>query len=223
MKEITLPKIFEPFYCNDLVRLGKQNDGGYLVNIEDVKKTSRLISFGVGDDTSFEEDFIKVNSCVVDAYDGTIEQIPPFFQHDNYTLHHSNIGHGIDKKRLCDVLSAPDENLFLKCDIEGAEYQILDELIVHSSKFCGMALEFHDIYEYPLFNLLSNFISKIDQKLIHIHLNNWSYLETPTGYLPGCVELSFSSSKNISLSPVILPHDLDSPNAPMRDEFRILF
>jgi hypothetical protein len=31
MKDITLPKIFEPFYCADLIRLGKDNDGGYLV------------------------------------------------------------------------------------------------------------------------------------------------------------------------------------------------
>ena len=40
--EIQLPKIFKPFECNQLVRLGKDGDGGYLVNMHDVEKSNLL-------------------------------------------------------------------------------------------------------------------------------------------------------------------------------------
>ena len=31
MKNVTLPKILQPYSCADLIRVGKDNDGGYLV------------------------------------------------------------------------------------------------------------------------------------------------------------------------------------------------
>lgn len=223
MKDILLPKIFEPFYCEDIIRLGKDHDGGYLVNREDVLKTTRLLSLGVGNDISFEEDFIKLNDCPIDAYDGTIDKNVSFFSGANRNLHLENIGHGIGTTKLSHILSEEDRNVFLKCDIEGSEYEILNELIMHSHKFSGMVIEFHDIYESPLYNAISNFMSKIDLKLVHTHMNNHSYAESPTGYLPGCIELSFTSSKNIALAGVSLPHKLDMPNLSTRDDFRITF
>jgi hypothetical protein len=223
MKDITLPKILEPFYCPNIIRLGKDHDGGYLVNKEDVLKSSRLLSFGVGDDTSFEEDFVKLNDCKIDAYDGTIEKQSEFFSNENRTLHFNNVGHKLGFKKVSNMLSETDKDVFIKCDIEGAEYEILDELIIYSSKLSGIVIEFHDIHEYPLFNLLSNFIAKTSLKLVHTHMNNWSYLETPNGYLPGCIELTFTSSDNIMLSSVSLPHRLDMTNAECREEFRISF
>jgi hypothetical protein len=223
MKDMFLPKIFEPFYCADLIRLGKDNDGGYLVNKEDILKSERLLSFGVSTDISFEEDFVKLNVCPIDAYDGTISHAFDFFI-GNRKMHNYNIGYKTGNKKIADLISENDKNVFLKCDIEGSEYEILDELIVHSSKFSGMVIEFHDVYENILFNLLTNFISKIDLKLIHIHMNNNSYVEAPNNtYGPGCVELSFTSSKNISLDKVTLPHALDMVNHLDREEFRILF
>jgi hypothetical protein len=224
MKDVTLPKIFEPFYCPDLIRLGRVNDGGYLVNKEDVLKTTRLLSFGIEDDISFDEDFAKINDCQVDAYDGTIEKDFAFFSEPHRNLHKVNIGYKSGCKRISDLLSYDDRNVFLKCDIEGSEYEILDELITHSHQFSGMIIEFHEAYQYPLFNLISNFISKTDLKLVHTHMNNISYAEMPNGdCLPGCIELTFTSSRNIMLSKVTLPHELDMPNTTTRDEFRISF
>jgi len=223
LKDIILPKIFEPFYCKDIIRLGRDHDGGYLVNRQDILKSTRLLSLGVGDDISFEQDFIKINDCQIDAYDGTIEKDVNFFTGDKRKLHIENIGHGIGTTKLSDILSEDDQNVFLKCDIEGSEYEILKEVIVHSHKFSGIVIEFHDAYESPLYNAILNFMSKINLKLVHTHMNNISYAESPNGYVPGCLELSFTSSNNISLTGVSLPHKLDMPNTPTRDDFRIAF
>ena len=61
---IKLPKIFRPFECLQLIRLGKDNDGGYIVNKHDVDKTDLLISFGIGNDWSFEKVFLKIITAV---------------------------------------------------------------------------------------------------------------------------------------------------------------
>ena len=52
---IHLPYFFKPNYKTDLLRLGKENDGGYCVPKESLKDTSILYSFGLGEDWSFEE------------------------------------------------------------------------------------------------------------------------------------------------------------------------
>lgn len=220
---MSLPKILQPFYCPDLIRLGKDNDGGYLVNKEDVLKSAQLLTLGIGDDISFEEDFVKINDCPIEAYDGTIENNFEFFLKPNRNLNIQNIGDREGHKKIRNILSDSDRNVFLKCDIESAEYEILEDLIIHSNKFSGMVLEFHRIDIYALFNLMTNFISKADLKLVHTHVNNSSYIQTPTSYIPDCVELTFTSSRNISLHGATFPHRLDMPNQASHCEFRLIF
>ena len=58
---MNLPYIFKPLYEYDLIRLGKDNDGGYLIGLSTVKKTETLISLGIHDEWSFEKDFQKLN------------------------------------------------------------------------------------------------------------------------------------------------------------------
>jgi hypothetical protein len=201
--------------------LGKDYDGGYLANLEDVKKTDRLYSLGIGNDISFEEDFAEFNNCTIDAYDGTIETPPFSFFTGNRRFHRENIVMGRMNKIIGNA-----HNVFLKCDIEGSEYEILDELIENSFRFSGMVIEFHEIHKYHLFNELTSFIAKIDLKLIHVHANNNSYTEILDEgvFIPDCIELTFTSSKNIEYRKHIeLPHKLDMPNAKEREDFRIVF
>ena len=54
-----LPKSFKPKYNFDLIRLGRNNDGGYLVGKNTIKNTENLISIGIYDDWPFEKDFKK--------------------------------------------------------------------------------------------------------------------------------------------------------------------
>jgi hypothetical protein len=222
MKIMHLPKILQPFYTENIIRLGKNNDGGYLVNSEDVYKTNRLISFGIGGDISFEESFLRMNRCPADLYDDRDFEDQNFLN-DNCRVHKATIGdQGI---RLTDLLKEDDCNVFLKCDIEGAEYDILDDIIRSSKVFSGFAIEFHDIHQYHRFNLLTNFISKIDQKLVHIHVNTWSYVvDNQNQYIPSVVEMGFSSSSNLRYHKnLMLPHPLDMSNDPDNEDFKLIF
>ena len=69
-----LPNNFSYQSASDLVRIGRDNDGGYLVSKSDVEKSDMLIAFGVNDDWSFEQDFKKMKNVEVFAYDASISQ-----------------------------------------------------------------------------------------------------------------------------------------------------
>ena len=51
----------KPLKIPNLVRLGRNADGGYVVDLNIIKKSNILISFGMGSDWSFELDCIKKN------------------------------------------------------------------------------------------------------------------------------------------------------------------
>jgi hypothetical protein len=226
MVEIKLPRILQPFYCHDLVRLGKDNDGGYLVNLEDVKKSNALISFGIGTDISFEKDFQTHNNCDVRAFDGTIDQFDTTFFKGNKVFMKKNISleDSEETASLPTILNNIVGKAFLKCDIDGFEYQIFDQLIDNSHRFSGIVIEIHDIAVLANFDLLADFIAKLDLQLIHLHMNNYSYYDHNGVITPNVIELTFTSSFNTVLKrDLTLPHRLDMPCNPDGLDFSMTF
>ena len=57
-----LPNSFKPKKLYNLIRLGSDNDGGYLVEVDSHKKTKTLFSFGLGNDWHFERMFQRLLS-----------------------------------------------------------------------------------------------------------------------------------------------------------------
>lgn len=224
MTTVYFPKILQPFYCEDLIRIGKSFDGGYLVNKKDVEKTDVLLSVGIGDDCSFEEQFVRVKNCPVVAYDRS-SKLHEFFT-GSRKLIYKNMSDTTtnDTIGFVDALKEFDSNVFFKCDIEGDEYKILDDIITNSHKFSGMVLEVHELTEYKNFDTIADFVSKIRMDLVHVHINNYSYIQHGENYTPQVLELSFTSSKNVSLKRELnLPHRLDMPCNPVGKVFSIVF
>ena len=54
-------KFLKPYLCKDLKRLGRNQDGGYVVSLNSVINSNYLISFGLGLDWSFELDYLEFN------------------------------------------------------------------------------------------------------------------------------------------------------------------
>ncbi|MEE2769842.1 MAG: hypothetical protein VX835_02020 [Pseudomonadota bacterium] len=67
-----LPPFFSFKTAKDLIRLGKNNDGGYLVSKSDVDQSDVLIGLGISDDWSFENDFSKLKKIKIFAYDASV-------------------------------------------------------------------------------------------------------------------------------------------------------
>lgn len=112
--------------------------------------------------------------------------------------------------------------IFLKIDIEGSEYRILDDIIRLQNNICGLVIEFHDV-DLNL-NKILNFISKLSLNLVHIHGQNpggENYLDSNGD--PTQIELTFSNSQTFTNSEVKIPHYLDQPSDPRFNEVKLVF
>lgn len=111
------------------------------------------------------------------------------------------------------------KNIFLKIDIEGSEYEIIDKIAYYQKKFVGIVIEFHKCGQ----NLekISDFINKIDLELSHIHANNNDYSDE--NGVPETIEISFSRSPKRLGNYISLPNRLDRPNKKNRKEIVLKF
>ena len=235
----TLPEQFHPHACADLIRIGRDGDGGYLVSQTDVMAAEVLIGLGINDDWSFEEHFSQLNNCDLFAYDASVGEkkfrkkllraIPKFF---NFKIlsralktylgykrffrgnkHHIEQFVGLDYPPLHvgfdHVLTKINaRKAFLKIDIEGSEYRVLDQLLANTDLITGMVCEFHDCDLH--LDAISRFIADLDMTLVHVHANNTSPVKDQQ--LPLVLELTFSSNQTSDAKVDRLPHSLDMPN-----------
>ncbi len=134
--------------------------------------------------------------------------------------------HGSKDVAISDVLQTlKSENLILKCDIEGFEYEILENLLLEIDRFSLLVIEFHEVNLY--YNNLVSFLSRIgnSHQLVHLHANNYNSILGSHG-IPEVLELTFSQGvkfDNNSRRETLPILDLDSPNAPNLPDFQITF
>ncbi len=116
-------------------------------------------------------------------------------------------------------------NIGLKIDIEGDEYNIIDGINCNSEKINFLIIEFHKIDKNKeiFFNSVKKLLEIFD--IIHLHGNNHELL-LPDGF-PKVIEISFVNKKN-NLSYVNFPtsfpiEGLDYPNNPLLPDIKINF
>jgi|CXWL01.1.fsa_nt_gi hypothetical protein len=64
---------WKPIHIDDLIRLGRPEDGGYVISRRCVEETQVLFSLGISEDWSFEEAFIRENRrTTVIGIDGSV-------------------------------------------------------------------------------------------------------------------------------------------------------
>ena len=264
MKKNKLPEslnFLAPTLVEDLIRLGRDGDGGYVVQKAAVMKTKYLISLGICDDWSFEESFKRqIPGLPIDAYDfsvstktfanGIIKNIQKlitgrsslkevsrsirilasykrFF--NGNTRHFKERVHDTKTKKndvtIEEIIQrAPSQNIFLKMDIEGSEYRVIDEILKHSTSITGLAIEFHDTIPYRV--MFVDAITKLLDKftIVHIHGNN--YGRCGADGLPDVLEISFSN-KSICQEKEKRNHlpinGLDHPNSPKKPDYPLIF
>ena len=254
-----LPKQFKPKHKYNLIRIGRNNDGGYLVEKDSISKSNSLVSFGIGLDWSFEKDFLNYQKIPIHCYDHTLKYsyIKKFSKNSLFSLlkpsmwtlnvfrelkkniflykdyknffkgdiihFRTAIGIGFRRIRLKEIFHRINHTpIFLKIDIEGSEYRILEEIIELQDFICGIVIEFHniDLHEDKILSFINNF----KLKLVHVHAQNpggEQYL-TESGD-PTQLEMTFSNVKNfLDINPEI-PHNLDQASDSRFKEINLYF
>jgi len=215
------------------IRLGSKGDGGYVIGTG-FGNYDCYISAGVSDEESFSRDFInmynmsKYNSF---AFDGTITNYPYHYTR-NISFIRKNIGPTIDDNNVnLSNLIRTNDNIFLKMDIEGAEFDWLLSLKNEElNKFKQIAIELHGLNG-------DNFGCTNDKKLlclqklsenhylVHAHANNYNKL---INNIPDVIELTYIRkqcfNKEPSLNKTPLPiHNLDYKNSLLYPEISLNF
>jgi len=244
----TLPKFFIFKSAEDLTRIGRKNDGGYLISKSDLYKSEILVSLGISDDISFEKQFIKEKNVDLIAYDGSLTikfwikrilveflknplnfyALKIFFSFKNLfkgkrKLIKKFVGLDTIDKNYCTLSSILDnldhKDIFLKIDIEGYEYRLLNTLISNHHNICGLVIEFHDCDIH--LKEIESFLKNFKLKLVHVHANNYSPIRN-SDKLPLTLELTFSKYCK-QQDQFLLPHIKDMPNNKNKAEIELEF
>ena len=116
------------------------------------------------------------------------------------------------------------QEIFLKIDIEGDEYRILNDIKKNSKKINFLVIEFHNIQEN--LHKIKEFLEKLDLKIIHIHANNYGGIDKYGD--PKVIELSLINTKKNKVDNVLSKKNypivgLDYKNFKRRNEINIRF
>ena len=191
-----------------LIRLGRNGDGGYLVAKTAIEKADALLGYGIQDDISFEEDFSNKYKKPSYGYDCSTKEIKinnPLTHFISECIGTDKFLYGSNNSMLVSSfseqmkkLNLTDKNVFIKLDIEGAEYDSFSEILNHSDNITGIAMELHIVDEInDSFSRALKLLKEINNKfyLINVHGNNCHW-ETFTaknlsGRAPRLLELAF--------------------------------
>ena len=206
-----------------LIRLGPQGDGGYLLP-DDLAGIDALFSPGVNQVSGFELACAQLGMKVFLA-DKSVDRPP-----DSHPLFHFTkkfVGVTSDDSFMtmdhwvAESLPEPTSELLLQIDIEGFEYETFlamsDRLM---RRFRIIVAEFHhldELFGKHFFRLGSRTFEKILQThaCVHIHPNNCCRLVSRGGLaIPRVAEFTFLRKDRIAqaVPATVFPHPLDCDN-----------
>lgn len=207
-----------------LLRVGGDGDGGYLVP-DDLEGIASCWSAGIGRDSRFECDCAERGMDVFLA-DGSVSG--PAIAHPRFRFAKIFVaGFDDDHSMTLDawitaVAGQLCDDLLLKLDIEGAEYEVLLAMPVALQARCRMiVVEFHQLdhlWSAPFFRIASRTFGKLlrTHACVHIHPNNHDGVLRHRGLdLPPTMEFTFLRRDRLPPHPAWrtdFPHALDQDN-----------
>lgn len=214
---------------HNLVRIGGEGDGGYLVP-EDLSNINCCFSPGVCGVANFELEFANRGiKCFLADYS---VETPPI-QNKLFDFEKKYLGQVEDSIHITLEnwvrRKAPNQNdLVLQMDIEGAEYEVIFDTSSETlRKFRILVIEFHRLeaiivkHGFDLINFTFRKLLK-DFEIVHIHPNNAGKITAyKTLEIPQTMEFTFLRKDRISSRQPTLafPHKLDRPSDPNKADY----
>lgn len=204
-----------PKKIQNLIRVGSTYDGGYIVPRQ-MLQDANLLSGGIAENWDFEKHWNEINPlAVIHAYDRDVnihsEEYSKMWTGNKH--HYANYLDANDVPFEDAVNNIPGDKIFVKLDIEGAEYSCIDGIVKNENRIIGMTIEFHNI------NLTNNFFDSIKRlqtgyEIVHMHANN---VTSPpeNGLLPHLLEITMVRRDYLDKLEVrnhVYLCDLDRPN-----------
>ena len=225
--EKSLSRFLERLYPvktgHDLIRLGSEGDGGYLLP-DDLEGVTTCFSPGVSENSSFELDLYERFNIESYLCDNSVSW--PSVDCDGFNFIKKHLNSFTDSNAMTleswvATYMPESGDSILQMDIESAEYNV----IIHTDKsifdrFRILIIEFHNFHY--LFNkighrtLVSCFDKLLDNfRVVHIHPNNNGGVRTYGNFvIPSEMEFTFLRKDRISDYSYAneFPHPLDADN-----------
>ena len=200
-KLASLLVVFNVFDKHDekimLHRLGNDHDGGYLVPDKALDETDALLGYGVADDISFEEQFSKRYHKPSFGFDCGVKTIatqePRFtfvnecIASDKFLYRQQTSSNNISTfTQQLNQLKLRHKKVFIKMDIEGAEYEAFNDILQYTPLITGILIEVHFTKPEQTEQAIQ-LISTLNQSfiLIHVHGNNCTNQYFCSQYMKG--------------------------------------
>ena len=189
------------------VRIGANSDGGYIL-LDDFENVKIAYSFGISTEISFDKALADKNIDVY-MYDHTIEKLP----FSNLKFHWKKVGitdqKGIknNMKTLSELIKdnghINENNIILKMDIEGSEWDIFNNIredILLQFKYILVEFHFRDEFK----SIYSKVFKKLNKshQIFHLHCNNCCPIINFDGYMIcSALEVSYIIKANNTFIP----------------------
>lgn len=230
LAERTLKKIAEKIEVvnlGELIRIGPEYDGGYLCL--DIYKKPNLLSGGAGKNIDFEK-FFAFRGSRVDIYDPTVETLNTSIEKINHYqigLEGTESGKFMTSRNLesayKNLSDNNDKNLgnYLKLDIEGSEWDLLEQSFEQLDIFDQMFIEFHNLYMLSSAKYRNTYEKVNDYLFSHFYVvsinsNNWDqFINFGKSFTPITYEITFVNKRHHYLLQTLTQSnylDLISPN-----------
>ncbi|CAI8426175.1 MAG: Uncharacterised protein [Hyphomonas sp. TMED17] len=222
----------EKYVSVDLVRIGGDSDGGYLLP-DNLKGVNYCFSAGVSHTSDFEGQLSKdygIKSFMADA-----SVTAPAHNDDNFHFRANFIGSSPENGFITlsdwieDCIGDDASEKVLQMDIEGGEYDVLAyESAENFAAFSTLIIEFHmvqTIAEYNFLQMVSAIFEKLylNFSIAHVHPNNTVPVQKVAGVLvPRIMEVTFIRNDLVDRfrnhNDITLPHPLDRKNETKRPD-----
>ena len=230
-----------PVAVPELIRLGGKMDGGYLVPQTAVNHAQGLLSFGLGDDFTFDQDWhalkpadpihmydasvdyesirisinagarghLDIKAMYSEFFQGAVKHVPEFIGPNNFVQALDRIG--VDQ-------------VFIKMDIEGSEYPLIDLFVEHHKRIVGIAMEWHHCANRN--SKWREAVEKLQRHYDIVHLHGNNHVTPDADGIFGCMELTHVRRDLINsgeLRKQIYIPNLDYSNVHNRDDYEYYF
>lgn len=181
---------YKPYHGYIKKRYGERGDGSY-VFLENLFTESKFVySYGIGSESegiSFDKQAADLGKKVY-MYDGSVSEAP--LEHDNFIFKSEFLYKNVIKKHIFENDHLMEDDMVLKMDIEGFEYEVIStDISIISRHFNQLCIEIHSLIEEiphgwildePLLSIKTNKDAKRDffdkillyYNIVHIHANN---------------------------------------------------
>ncbi|MBI3189979.1 MAG: FkbM family methyltransferase [Ignavibacteriales bacterium] len=264
--------LLKPIAYPNLIRLGPDGDGGYVIPEDQITSCSLLLSLGLSDNWDFDKEFLARNPKVRivgvdhtigrwwflrrifiyswkvfmyallfnrrkrekyrDKVRGYLEYFTFFREPHIHLKRRISSNSGTVDIQLGEILDSHNaqhlrHDVFLKMDIEGAEYDTTQDIIKHHHRIRCITGEFHDLDTRT--NDFNKCMASLSQhfSVLHVHGNNGAPYDN-TNDFPSVVELTLINKevlgKKVSFSLSEYPRKgLDFPNNSAVPDYSLRF